>query len=86
MHSMKALRVLLLCVTLSCGISVEAPAQCPMCRMAVQSNLNNGGTSGKGLNRGILYMLMMPYLLVGTIGYVWWRNKREEEEEEFGLN
>ena len=82
---MKVLRILCLSVLLSCSLSVDVPAQCPMCRMAAESNMKNGGTSGKGLNRGILYMLMMPYLLVGTIGYVWWRNKRQEEEE-FGLN
>ena len=79
---MKLLRIVFLSLILSCTMSVELPAQCPMCRMAVESNLKNGGTSGKGLNRGILYMLMMPYFLVGAIGYVWWRNKRQEEEIE----
>jgi len=53
--------------------SVEA--QCPMCRMSAESNLKSGGSAGKGLNRGILYMLAMPYLLVGTLGFVWWRNQ-----------
>lgn len=62
----------------------EVEAQCPMCRMSAESNLENGGTAGKGLNNGILYMLAMPYFIVGAIGYVWWRNRnksREEEEE-----
>ena len=61
-------------------------AQCPMCRMSVESNYKNGGTAGKGLNIGILYMLAMPYLLVGTIGYLWWRNRNrdfaEDEQEQ----
>lgn len=56
-------------------------AQCPMCKIAAESNLKNGGTAGKGLNVGILYMLATPYLIVGTIGYVWWRNRRKEKEE-----
>ena len=55
-------------------------AQCPMCRMAAQSNLQAGGTAGRGLNRGILYLFAMPYLLVGTIGFIWWRNQSEDEE------
>ena len=59
-----------------------AGAQCPMCRMSAESNLKNGGTDGKGLNSGILYMLATPYLIVGAIGYVWWRNRRREGEEE----
>lgn len=55
-------------------------AQCPMCRIAAESNLENGGSQGKGLNLGILYMLATPYLLVGTIGFIWWRNRRKKEE------
>jgi hypothetical protein len=50
--------------------------------MSAESNLQNGGEAGKGLNNGILYMLATPYLLVGLIGYVWWRNRRKESEEE----
>ena len=53
-------------------------AQCPMCKMAAESNLKEGGTSGAGLNAGILYMLCMPYLLVGTIGFLWWRAQRKK--------
>ncbi|MCB0642508.1 MAG: hypothetical protein KDC44_12750 [Phaeodactylibacter sp.] len=55
-------------------------AQCPMCRMSAESNLKNGGSSGKGLNAGILYMLATPYLIVGIIGFVWYKNRRKEEE------
>lgn len=57
-------------------------AQCPMCRMTAESNLANGGQEGRGLNNGILYMLATPYLLIGVIGYVWWRNRRKDENEE----
>jgi len=53
-------------------------AQCPMCRIAAESNLKDGGTAGAGLNAGILYMLAAPYLLVGTIGYFWWKNNRKK--------
>jgi len=60
----------------------DAQAQCPMCRMSAESNLKNGGTEGKGLNKGILFMLAMPYLLVGVIGYAWYRNNRNPKEEE----
>lgn len=58
----------------------QTQAQCPMCRLSAETNLKNGGTEGKGLNTGILYMLAMPYLLVGTIGYIWWRNRKQIEE------
>lgn len=61
--------------------SYDATAQCPMCKMSAESNLKNGGTAGRGLNAGILYMLALPYTLVGTIGFIWWRNYRRKEEE-----
>ena len=60
--------------------SLEAVAQCPMCRAAAETNLAHGGTEGKGLNTGILYMLSLPYLLIATIGYIWWKNKKEESK------
>ncbi len=50
-----------------------------MCKMSAEQNLKDGGSAGRGLNAGILYMLVMPYLLVGGIGYMWWRNRKEEE-------
>ena len=62
--------------------SYESSAQCPMCKMSAESNLKNGGTTGKGLNAGILYMLVLPYTLIGTMGYIWWRNTRRKEEDE----
>lgn len=59
----------------------EVSAQCPMCRMSAESNLQNGGSAGKGLNNGILYMLATPYLLIGLIGYMWWRNRKQDAQQ-----
>ncbi len=68
--------ILLLLVLIAVGLS----AQCPMCRAAAETNLAQGGTEGKGLNKGILYMLSLPYLLIATIGFLWWKNKKEESK------
>ena len=57
-------------------------AQCPMCRIAAESNLKNGGTEGKGLNAGILFMLAMPYLIIGGIGLVWYKNRTKGVDTE----
>ncbi len=62
------------------GSANVAEAQCPMCRASVESNLKNGGQEGKGLNTGILFMLSMPYLVVGAIGFIWWKNRKPEAE------
>jgi len=74
--------ILVLCIVLIMPVvDSEAVAQCPMCRMSAESNLKDGGTAGKGLNKGILYMLTMPYLLVGGIGFLWWKNRRRLSDE-----
>jgi hypothetical protein len=53
-------------------------AQCPMCKISAESNLKNGGEAAKGLNSGILYMLAAPYLIMGVIGYAYWKGKKKE--------
>ena len=76
---MKRFRQFFLILSLFFTLSVlpgESAAQCPMCKMSAESNLKNGGTAGKGLNTGILYMLALPYTLVGVIGFIWWRNNK----------
>lgn len=60
-------------------------AQCPMCRMSAESNLQHGGTMGKGLNKGILYILSLPYLLVLSLGIIWYRNKKKMSSEDFDV-
>lgn len=65
---------------LSFSAMPDASAQCPMCRIAAESNMKNGGSEGKGLNAGILFMLAMPYLIVGGIGFVWYRNRNKKED------
>ena len=76
---MKFLPALLLAVLLLMG--PDLLAQCPMCRATAETNLANGGTEGRGLNNGILYLLGMPYVLIGTVAFFWWRNRRKEVDE-----
>lgn len=81
---MKLLRKIFIIALISFWILPDAPAQCPMCSMSVESNLKAGGTTGKGLNKGILYLFAMPYLLVGTLGYLWWKNVKREDQLDTG--
>jgi hypothetical protein len=61
-------------------ISLGASAQCAMCRASVENNVSNGETSiGSGLNSGILYLVVMPYLMAGIIGYLWYRASKRKK-------
>ena len=81
-QSMKKLVLVLIAFLLTCWwFTPELAAQCPMCRATAETNLANGGTEGQGLNNGILYMLGMPYIIIGTIAFFWWKNRRKEIDQ-----
>lgn len=63
------------------AFQIDLTAQCPMCRMTAESNMANGGSAGRGLNNGILYIFVMPYILVSVIGYIWWKNNRKKVKQ-----
>jgi hypothetical protein len=52
----------------------SASAQCAMCVTALEQN---GGELAAGFNRGILFMLAMPYLVFTAIGASWYRKRRQ---------
>ena len=57
----------------------DTMAQCAMCRGTVESTVSNGRSIvASDLNFGIVYLLAAPYLLVATIGYLWYRNSKRE--------
>ena len=45
----------------------ESSAQCSMCRAVLESG--EALESAKGINNGIIYLMAIPYLLVGFVGY-----------------
>jgi hypothetical protein len=70
--------VLFLILLLTAG-NFDSSAQCPMCKTTVEANQKDGGKGlGKGLNSGILYLLSMPFIAVGTISAVYIYRKRRE--------
>ena len=51
-------------------------AQCAMCKATVESNLSGEKTIGKGLNNGILYLMTIPYIILGSFGYMVYKNRK----------
>ena len=56
----------------------QSLAQCSMCRATVANNVSNGDQIGlaAGLNNGILYLFVAPYLLVGLIAFFWYKTAK----------
>lgn len=61
-------------------LQVDLFAQgCVQCRMGPSSNLESGGNVAKGINSGILYLMLIPYLLIMSIvGYVFRKQLSEK--------
>lgn len=57
-------RILFLVFTLFSFVTTNA--QCAMCRAVLESE--EGQSTAKGVNDGIVYLMIIPYLLIGGIG------------------
>ncbi|KKX50632.1 MULTISPECIES: hypothetical protein [Sphingobacterium] len=77
---MKTLKYLLVTIVLFCTITVtpisSVYAQCAMCSLNAENSTQNGNTQGKGLNDGILFLLVIPYLAAAGLGFLWYKKYR----------
>lgn len=58
---------------------VPAEAQCAMCRAVLESE--EGGGAAKGINNGIMYLMIFPYLLVAGVGIAVYRSRKKAREQ-----
>ncbi|OAB80577.1 hypothetical protein [Cochleicola gelatinilyticus] len=61
-------------------VIAPAEAQCAMCRAVLESE--EGGQAAKGINNGIIYLMIFPYLLIGGIGYAIYKSRKKAKAEE----
>lgn len=57
-------------------------AQCAMCKANAESSLKEGNETARGLNMGIMYLLVIPYLMIGALGYWWYMRNRKNKTNE----
>ena len=55
-------------------LPLVSEAQCAMCRAVLESGDNNA--VAEGINNGIVYLMAIPYILVGVIFYIVYRKMR----------
>ena len=53
-------------------------AQCSICTKTAGQL---GEKSAKGLNTGIVYLMLAPFTIVGYIGFKWWRAEKQNNSE-----
>lgn len=56
-----------------------ASAQCAMCKAAVEAGMGQEGQEkiGAGLNKGILYLMSVPYIMGAVIAVFYFRNRKK---------
>jgi hypothetical protein len=55
---------------------------CSMCKAVAETSVAGGNSQGSGLNAGILYIMVFPYILIGVGFYFWYRHKKALEKEQ----
>ena len=75
---MNVLKYILLFILLV-GIKISVFSQCAMCRAALESDLQSGGSVGKGINHGIIYLMVVPYLIIATVGYFVYKHYKKNK-------
>lgn len=61
----------------SCSFSLSSNAQCAMCRAALEGEGNV--TKAQAVNDGIVYLMLIPYILVALIGFAVYRIYRKKK-------
>ena len=53
-------------------------AQCAMCRAVLESE--EGQSTAQGVNDGIMYLMLIPYVLVGGVAFlIYWKFFRDKK-------
>ena len=55
-------------------VPLDTEAQCAMCRAVLESE--STGKAAEGINNGIVYLMAIPYVLVGGLFYFIYRKMR----------
>lgn len=59
--------------------STAAATQCAMCRAVLESEEDN--STATGINNGIKYLMIIPYILVGGVFYFVYKSRKGITEE-----
>lgn len=64
-------------------ISTYGYSQCAMCRATVENNMHvEADDIASSLNFGIMYLLVMPYVAIFTVGILWYYTSKKETNEQ----
>lgn len=62
------MKKLILYIVFMTSLGQKIMAQCSMCKSNAESSLHEGSGAAKGLNDGISYLLLVPYMAAAAVG------------------
>ena len=78
MNCRRTVALLLAALVVTAVFHVPAHAQCAMCVTALENSPEGKGMAAS-FNRGILFLLAVPYAILGTAGIVIFRAHRRKQ-------
>lgn len=75
------LAITLIVVTLPGDLFAQG---CAMCK-SVAANSDAGKSSTASLNKAIVYLMVVPYLLAGVIAYLWFKNSKKAKQHKMNI-
>lgn len=74
---LRTIRIIYFVIFLLGSAVTEAVAQCAMCRATLENNVSNGKVGiAAGINFGILYLFVAPYIAICVISFLWYRTSK----------
>ncbi len=55
--------------------TVQLKSQCAMCRAVLESE--QGQKAAEGINNGIIYLMIIPYVLIGVVGFFVYKGRKK---------
>lgn len=53
-------------------------AQCAMCKQVAETDLKEGTGVARGINNGIVYLMGLPYILIGIVAFLFIRKYKKD--------
>lgn len=79
------MKKLIVSLFLVLAAAFNVSAQCAMCRSTLENNFSNGDPGiAAGINTGILYLLVLPYLAIAVLGILWFKSTKNGSKNELG--
>ncbi len=64
------------------ALPLESIAQCAMCNETARTATEGKNKNAIALNNGILYLMVLPYIMLATIGFLWWKYGKKKKNKD----